>query len=121
MSIFCIIINVFTVTFTLKKSQILNGSVFPILSKVRLLLVDSPAQPTENKTHTKWNDIRKAYGSEAAFHLQRITSELLKATKATGNLRKEEKCSQNVFGLSMTVFSNIQNGLKMNQMKVHLL
>ncbi len=53
----------------------------------------------------------KPTAPKAPFHLQRITSELVKATQANGNLRKEEKCSQNVLGLSI-VLSNIQNGLK---------
>lgn len=50
-----------------------------------LLLVDSLARPTENNTHAECNNNGKAYDPEAPFHLQIIPSELLTATKASGN------------------------------------
>lgn len=70
------------------------------------LLLVSPAQPTENKTHAECNDINvKAYDPEAPFHLQRIISDLLKATKARGN-------SSMFKTYRVSTYTKIQNSLK---------
>lgn len=77
-----------------------------------LLLVDSPARPTHNKTHAECNNSVKAHDPEAPFHLQRITSELLTVTKASGNSSMFTKC---------TVILTYKMVLKMNPMKDHIL
>lgn len=69
------------------------------------LLLVSPAQPTENKTHAECNDSVKEYDPEAPFHLQRITSELQKQEKRVQNV-------QYLVSALLSTYTNVQNSLK---------